>query len=67
MTDAIAFKSIEKQDLVCFGYSLVKANVPDVDAAVGKHQLSSRCALFGAVMAAGTPAVCVPNGNDWRP
>src|ERR1039458_4474069 len=66
MTDAVAFKSIEKQDLVCFGYGLVKSNVPHVYAAVRKHQLSGSRALFGALMAAGTPAVCVPNGNGWR-
>ena len=28
MADAVAFKSIEKQDLVCFGYSLFNSNVP---------------------------------------
>jgi hypothetical protein len=66
MTDAVAFKSIEKQDLVRFGYSLVKSNVPHVYAAVRKNQLSAGRALFGALMAAGTPAVCIPNGNDWR-
>jgi hypothetical protein len=67
MTDAVAFKSIEKQDLVCFGYSLVKSSVPHVDAAVRKDELRGSRALFGALMAAGTPAVRVPNGDDWRP
>jgi hypothetical protein len=66
VTNAVAFKSIEKQDLVCFGYSLVKSNVPHVYAAVRKHQLRSSRALFRALVAARTPAVCVSNGNHWR-
>ena len=66
MTDPIAFKSIEKQDLVRLGHCLVMSSVAQVHAAVGKDQLRSRCALFGALMAAGPPAVRVPNGNAWR-
>jgi hypothetical protein len=52
--------------LVRFGYGLVIANVPHVYASVRKHQLRGRRALFGALMAAGTPAIRVPNGNGWR-
>ena len=66
MTDPIAFKGIEKQHLVRFAYGLVMSNMPHIDASVRKHQLRGGRALFGALMAAGTPAVRVPNGNGWR-
>ena len=66
MTDPVAFKGIEKQHLVRFAYGLVMSNMPHIYASVRKYQLRGGRALFGALMAAGTPAVRVPNYNSWR-
>jgi hypothetical protein len=37
MTDPVAFKSVEKKDLVCLGYGLILSGVPHVYATVRKH------------------------------
>ena len=66
VTDPVAFESIEEQHLVRFGYGLVMSNVPQVDATIRKDQLRRSRALFGALMPAATPAVCVPNRNSQR-
>jgi hypothetical protein len=46
MTDPVAFKSVEKQDLVCFAYRLILSDVAHVDASVRKNQLRGSRALF---------------------
>src|SRR5262245_19423459 len=61
MTDPVAFVSVEKQHLVCFRDGLVAAQMPDIDAAIRKHQLSGDCALFRALVPASALAVYVPD------
>jgi hypothetical protein len=54
MANAVAFESIEKQDLIRFAYGLVVSDVPHVDPAIWEHQLRAGCTLFGVWMPAAT-------------
>lgn len=64
MANAIAFGSVEKEELIGFGNGLIGAEVPHVDPAVGKNELRCRRAFFGALRAATTEARRVPDRDD---
>jgi hypothetical protein len=63
VADPIAFGRVEKQHLVCLGYSLVTPNMPYVDTTIRKHQLRSGRALFHALVPTAALAVRLRNRN----
>jgi hypothetical protein len=66
MANAVAFESIEKQDLIRFAYGLVVSDVPHLDPAIWEHQLRAGCTLFGVWMPAATSTIRIPNRNSRR-
>ena len=61
MADAIGFGGIEEQDLVRFRHRLVAAQMPGIDAAIGKHQFGGAGAFLRALVPASSGAADVAN------
>jgi hypothetical protein len=54
MADAIALSGIEEQHVVRVRHGLIVADMPRVDAAIGKHEMRRGRGLFGTAM----PGTC---------
>jgi len=59
MTDLIALACVKEKYLVRIGYRLIAADVPHVNAAIGKHEMRGRGAFFCAAMTARAAATDV--------
>src|ERR1700722_15531864 len=59
MTDLIAFRGVEEENLVRIGNRLLSAHMADVHAAVRKDQVCDGGAFLGAPMSAGAGAAPV--------
>ena len=57
VTDLVALPLIEEQHVVGVGHRLVAAHVAQVHAAIRKHEVRVRGALFSAAMTAGAAAI----------
>jgi hypothetical protein len=64
MANSVSFGSVEKEQLVRFGYSLIAAEMANVDAAIRENELGGRSTLIGGLRAASAEAGRVPDGND---
>src|ERR1700733_11177878 len=66
MTDLIAFRGVEEEDLVRIGNRLPSAHMANVHATVRKDQVCDGGAFLGAPMSAGAGAAHVQDRHRWR-
>jgi hypothetical protein len=66
MTHAVAFARVEKQHLISFGYRLVVAKMPHIDAPIWKYKLCRSRVLFFALPPMAAIAAHVADHDGWR-
>src|SRR5271155_5706713 len=66
MADLITFAGVEKEYVVGICYSLIAADVPHVNAAIGKYEMCGRNTFFRTAMTASTAAADVSQRHSIR-